>query len=529
MNIPDKYIPWILVSSIAALGGAMMLFKWNADGPGTHGGGEDLNRKVAAPKADLDQGTGRGRRGDPWASVSGTVRDVQGGPVADATVCAAASSTLLSASDTQWPRCATSGADGRYRISDLFGVQQRVSAGAAGYLPADHVTMRGGVRGRAIDLRPGGAAEDVDVTLTRGGVEIRGIVLDLGGAPIAGARVASGGPGSGSGIVWGRSGVDGRYTLWVRPGTVTVTAQATGHALASVTGPAGDREFALYLAPAAVLRGQVHRADDHTPIEGAWVRASPHGGAVRTDQEGRFVFDALPPGEYKPWAETDDGFGMAAEQVSLGLGETSRRLAITVQPAVFVEGRIVHTPGGAACDDGTLTPARGEQRARAPRRHRARRTGACARAAARDVLGARDLQRARSRRIATRRWSSTPATCASRPGTSRIVARSPVWSSTRTARRSRASRCRRGRSTAARSRRRSSATRTAASWSAGWSRARPSRSCPPATRSGRCRTRRCRGRSATRMSGSAGRARGDRRGPCDAARSRRGDRSPGPS
>ena len=341
---------------LAALVGSVMWAKWNADGPGSDGGGEDLHRKEFAPMADADGTSGQplAQRSRERAAISGTVRDTDGAPIAGALVCAAGDSSLLSAMDTRQPRCAESGKDGRYRIDDLFGVRQRVSAGGAGFLPADHVHMKLGVRRRAIDLRPGAEASDVDLTLERGGVEIRGVVEDLHGAAIAGAWLSSGGSASGTGIVWTRSGADGAYAMWVRPGTTTVTAHATGHATGFATGPSESHAFTVYLAPESVLRGKVFRAHDREPIEGARVRASASGVSVSTDAAGHFHFDGLPPGVYSPRVETDDGFGMAAEQVSLGLGETSWPLMIAVQSAVFVEGRIAYE-GGEPCDDGALT------------------------------------------------------------------------------------------------------------------------------------------------------------------------------
>jgi len=346
---------WIAMCVPAALVGSVMYFKWNADGPGTHGGGEDLHVTLEAPMAAPMQPpeSALTQRRHERASISGTVRDSDARPIAGAHVCAAASSSLLG-SETRWPRCTRSDRDGHYRLEDLHGVRQRVSAGAVGHLPADHLHLLAGVLRRAVDLRPGGAAEDIDITLAPGGVEIRGTIRDLHGAAIADASVTSGGADQGNGVVSVTTDADGAYALWVRPGETTVTAQAPGRVTARTTGPSDANSFDLYLAPASSLRGRAVRADNGDPVDGAWVRALPGGAAVKTDPAGHFVFDDLPPGIYTPRAVTDDGAGALASPITLGLGETSPLLEIVMGPAAFVEGRLTYQ-NGEVCDDGTLT------------------------------------------------------------------------------------------------------------------------------------------------------------------------------
>lgn len=345
----------VALSLLAALVGSVMYFKWNADGPGTHGGGEDLDRKVEAPMAAPMQPpeSALTQRRHERASITGTVRDVEGQAIAGAQVCAVASSNLLGASETRWPRCVHSDADGHYLIGDLHGVRHRVSAGAVNRLPADSLHRVAGVQRRAIDLRPGSAAQNVDISLAPGGVEIRGVVRDLRGQPIADAWVASGTARPGHPAYYTTTDADGQYALWVAPGTVTVTAQAAGHVPGSASGPSEGHAFTLHLAPASLLRGRV-LGFDRDPIDGAWVRANPDGDAVKTDPAGNFLFDDLPPGVYHPRVETEDGAGTLAAPVTLGLGEHSARLQIVVTPAFSVEGRILFT-SGEVCDDGSLT------------------------------------------------------------------------------------------------------------------------------------------------------------------------------
>ncbi len=347
---------WVGLSVIAALVVATLALKWNADGPGTNAGGDGAGRSIEEPAAvTVVAATPVEQRRRERAAVAGTVRDAEGRGIEGAMVCAVASSTLLSTEDRRWPRCTRSGSEGRYRIDDLFGVRQRVSANVAGYLPADHSHAQGDADPRAIDLRPGGEARDVDVVLRRGGVQVRGVVRDLQGRPIAGAWVASGAPDRDAAVAWAVSGMDGQFTLSASAGGLTVTALATGHVTGRVAAPTDGRELSVYLAPSAVLRGTVVRAGDHAPVEGAWVHLDLDDEAVQTDAAGHFQFAALPPGIYAPRVEAGDGFGMAAEQVSLGLGETSQLLTITVHPAVSAEGRVLIAGSDRACEDGSVT------------------------------------------------------------------------------------------------------------------------------------------------------------------------------
>src|SRR5690606_21489390 len=87
------------------------------------------------------------------------------------------------------------------------------------------------------------------------------------------------------------------------------------------------------------------------------------GNSAFTDANGEFRIDRLDPGAYKPRAEADDAFGLAEEQVILGLGETSAPIVIQAHPAFHVEGTIV-TEGGGSCDDGWVyrrDPAQGRE------------------------------------------------------------------------------------------------------------------------------------------------------------------------
>jgi protocatechuate 3,4-dioxygenase beta subunit len=235
------------------------------------------------------------RRGER-AAISGVVKDPQGKPIAGAQVCAQAQSPRLASVDVRKASCTTSERDGHYRIGDLFGVRHRVTASAPTFIPAVHFTGQGVARRETVDLRPAMEAQNIDIVLEGGGVEIKGIVKDLAGGPIEGAQVVA------SQLAVSFSGADG------------------------------------------------------SPVEGARVTAESGGwnwnqATAFTDGGGNFRLDGLTPGPYKAKAESDDAFGLADEQAILGLGETSEPVIIKTHPAFFIEGTVV-IEGGDACDEG---------------------------------------------------------------------------------------------------------------------------------------------------------------------------------
>jgi len=320
-------------------------------GPGVVGTGpRDRQAEIDARLA------GRG------SAVSGTIRDPQGQPVAGAKVCVIASGPRLARAD-RLPVCSESGRDGHYRVDGLLAIRHRVSAMAPRFVPAFHTSGVGVGRRDTIDLRPGQETPDIDIRLEAGGVEIHGVVQDVSGGPIEGARVSAGGVGAGTGISIASSGPDGGFSLWVRPGRMTVWSDTDGYAQGYTDGAAPGHHFELFLTPEAVVIGRVVRVGDGSPVADAevWVERGDSssviigggGGAAITDAAGNFRVEGLMPGAYKPRAVADDALGVGAEQVVLGLGETSAPIVIQAHPALFAEGRIV-VVGGDYCDDGSV-------------------------------------------------------------------------------------------------------------------------------------------------------------------------------
>ncbi len=347
---------WVVVLVIAAIAGLWWWTRaWSVE-----------QVEVARVEEAAPVGVMTGPRGVPVievdprfatrAAIAGLVTDTQGRAIAGAQVCAKAESPRLVYSENRRAHCTTSGRDGRYRIDGLFAVDHRVTASAAGYIPAAYRRAASGPRrlpGRrdeSVALRAGTEARGIDLSLEGGGVEIHGVVKDLSGGAIEGAQVSI------LELGFAYTDAEGRFRGWARPGAAYVYAEAEGYASKGEFGAAPGHLFTLYLTPESVLIGRVVRASDGAPIEGARVTANDPSSydATFTDVNGNFRIDRLNPGPYKPHAEADDAFGQAEEQVVLGLGETSAPLVVRAHPAVYVEGAVV-VAGGEACDHANVS------------------------------------------------------------------------------------------------------------------------------------------------------------------------------
>lgn len=344
---------WTLLAVALALALAWWLLRPDRDAP-------------ARPRADevrLDAAVERGAtisdterpaldlRRAARAAISGRVRDPQGRAIAGASVCAGAFGPGISSAERDDRRCVVSEADGAYRIDDLLPVPHLVDASAPTFIPAPHRRGAGPLASPAVRLLPGKEARDVDITLRPGGVALTGVVRDLSGGELEGALVSAR-------YAHARSALDGTFTLWVAPGLVYLDAVADGYAPGRAQGIAPGHAFDVYLTPESVLVGRVVRADDGAPLAGAEVRTAAAGGwrqdgPAITDERGEFRLAGLQPGAYKAEAVHDEAYGVAAEQVVLGLGETSAPLEIRAHPAFLVEGT-VQVAGAGACEGGSV-------------------------------------------------------------------------------------------------------------------------------------------------------------------------------
>ena len=348
------------VAAAAALLGAALW--WRGCGRSR----EEERAGGAAPAGAAAALQGRARRGDvrrlPRASIEGTVRDPGGAPIAGARVCAFASSSELSGEETRDPRCALAGAGGRYRLADLVPAGYDVHASAAGRRPGRYRPAGGeDDRESPIRLAAGEARRGIDLVLKPGGVEVTGVVVDIGGGTVAGAWVSAsaGDRFAGRGeTALVESDAAGAFTLWAAPGALQLSARADGYAEGWKSAIAPGMRVEILLTPESVLAGRVIELGTGAPVPGALVAASDGWrswsggeGSALTDAAGRFRITRLLPGRYTPTATAAGRHGQARESVLVGLGQTVDDIVVEVHPAAVVTG-VVSVDGGGPCPAG---------------------------------------------------------------------------------------------------------------------------------------------------------------------------------
>ena len=229
-------------------------------------------------------------------------------------------------------RSASTGLDGSFLLEALEPGRFRVSAMAAGYLPATRngVEVRHGVENRTPDL-----------ALQRGAV-LFGRVLAPDGTPVAGAAVrASGERTQPRGVTDG----DGNYRLeGVEPGKVRAEAahEDHGHANQETAVSPGENHLDLRLAKrqGREVRGRV-LAPDGEPVEGALIetRGDPfHYRTTYSGADGAFVLD-LSEKEIVLWARKE---GFSPGSAGIPAGDTAPPpLEIRLEPTAAITGRLL--------------------------------------------------------------------------------------------------------------------------------------------------------------------------------------------
>lgn len=288
------------------------------------------------------------------ASILGRVLDAEAKPIAGARVCHRVDVFSRREIDDVEAACSTSEADGRYRLAGVSAGTHRVSASAPGFLPSDH----GGDGVGRVRVKPAQRYGDVDIVLHRGGVKIAGTVKDRTGGVVPGAivRAKDFTRFSESWAAIDVADEEGRFSLWVAPGAVAVTANAKGYSAAQASATAPQDGVVVSLMPEVRLAGTVVDADG-APVAGVLVRANrdQHNAPEQhlfatSDARGRFVLTRLRPGSYRPTAAAAHWYGEATDPVLLAFGGDSPDVEIVVGPAATLRIDIETDPALGGCE-----------------------------------------------------------------------------------------------------------------------------------------------------------------------------------
>jgi hypothetical protein len=352
-----KRLPIVIAAVVLLLGGGIAWWKLR---------GGDAPKPAAAAQKDpwasaaLDLGAiaeeKRAAHGDAAAdatpaSVSGRVtRRADGAGVAGAVVSLSPEEIslgemgvpmddrmVLAIADDQGAWSATGIAPGTYVVT----------ATATGLLP-------GSLDG--IALAAGAQKSGLHLVLDAGGATVRGTVTDIGGGPIADARVRAmqddmaAFRGKKGGYV-AVTGADGTYQLTLPDGAWNAVATQVDYTSARKSFALAGQPITVdfRLTPGATIRGQVVSRIDGVPVPGAVVRAS--GGTTGSrregnasavaDAEGNFTLKGLGSGSIKITATARGYASTAPTRVALGIGESVDGVKVLVDRGLTIAGFVV--------------------------------------------------------------------------------------------------------------------------------------------------------------------------------------------
>lgn len=278
------------------------------------------------------------------ATLSGRVTNKAGGnPLAGATVSIAKAELGAMILPSQAPTLVvTTNASGTWSSAVAPGTYI-VAATSPGFFPG---------RSEKLVVGAGEQRGGVDLALEAGGTLVHGTVTDVGGGPIAGARItvheddelALGGRPDYVTL----TGQDGTYQLTMRDGSYNAIASDEDYTKETkdleVHGKAVTLDFQLI--PGGVIKGKVVARDNGQPMAGAWIdvrgkRGQWGIGEAVSDADGNFTLRSLHSGAISLTAQ---GRGFASQNptvVELGIGEQVDGITIVVDRAFSISGKIV--------------------------------------------------------------------------------------------------------------------------------------------------------------------------------------------
>ncbi len=199
--------------------------------------------------------------------------------------------------------------------------------------------------------------EKVTIQLADGGRTLTGLVTDVSGGPIAGARIDAAKLGGmarpDAAVATTMTGGDGRYTMSVAEGQLLVAARSPDYAAQSRyvdVGAAGaTADFSL--VPGGVIEGVVVDDRSKQPIGGAQVIARRDSAsimlaeagtrAVIAGPDGRFRIAGLRPGAYELGAKAEARRTRSPTMVGLGVAEQVTDVQLLVGKTPIVRGTVI--------------------------------------------------------------------------------------------------------------------------------------------------------------------------------------------
>lgn len=313
---------------------------------GEHHGPAPLASRLVASR-DPDEATARWPFPPPSAAVTGTVYDADSDrqtTIAGANVCLwpTRGAAVEQRDGPTLPTCARTNDEGHYSVDTLASGDYIVVISANGYAPKlDDPYDR-----TALALRRG-ETRKFDAGLRRGGAAVTGIVRDLDGAAVVGAKVLLQRASPRGAYATRDAGIllttddDGRFAGVASPGHLTVWAEAEGYAWSwqHVHAPSGSTE--LVLMPGSSITGTVTWHETGEPVHGARVTATEWGSnAAVSDEHGRFALHGLEPGRLAVAATHPDGESMYTTSVTVDVAQRATDVAIQVTRGHTVHARV---------------------------------------------------------------------------------------------------------------------------------------------------------------------------------------------
>ena len=329
---------------------AIVLIAWKACGGSSKHSNAASHGGVKGPAIGAVQ---KDRKGPTQpASVSGRVtRKQDGAGVAGAIVSLTPAELMAMFIKSEAPTLvAVTDANGNWTAPRVMPGAYVIAATARGYLPGEHGKLTVG---------SGEQKKGIDITLTMGGTIVSGTVTDVGGGPIADARISATKGEipdlSGHSELIATSNGDGKYELTLPDGDFRLEATHDDYTSDTerieVAGAPLTVDFSLI--PGAVVRGSVVARDSGKPVPGALVRAEgggrgrggDNGGTTVADENGNFVLRSLPGGTLELHALARGFATQTPTIVSVGISEQVEGVRVLVDGAYSIRGTVVRKGG----------------------------------------------------------------------------------------------------------------------------------------------------------------------------------------